>query len=74
MINEAHILTIQNEGGNEYYCLDLSNDKTEAAYRLEIRTGIKNREKAEAEKSAKTNKAGGAGGGEAEADRTANLL
>ena len=46
-------LTIKHERGYEYYCLDLSNDNIEPAYRLEIRTAIKNREKQEAMKSAK---------------------
>lgn len=70
MILKAHILTIQHEGSKEHYCLDLSSDKTDAAYRLEIRTGIKNREKAEAEKSAKANEASEAG----EAERTETLF
>ena len=43
---EAHILTIQREGGKEYYNLDLSGD-TEATFRAEIRTAIKKREEAQ---------------------------
>ncbi len=67
------ILTHDNERGIEYYYLDLSDDKIDAVYRAEIRTAIKNRKKAEAEKSAKTNDTG-VGGGEAEADTTQNLF
>ncbi len=64
LVEDTHILTIQADKGKEFYCLDMSSDKTEAAYRLEIRTAIKNREKAQAEFSAKTNKASAAGEGD----------
>lgn len=70
LVEDTHILTIQHDKGREYYCLDLSGDKTEATYRDEIRTAIKNREKAQAELSAKTNATGGAG----ENDTTQNLF
>ena len=71
---ETHALTIQRVEGHEYYCLDLSGN-TDAAYRLEIRTGIKNREKAQAENSTKADNddAGGAGG-MAETDATPGLF
>ena len=70
MINETKTLTIQHEVGSEYYCLDLSSDKTDAAYRLEIRTAIKNREKAKTGKSTTANETGAAG----EGDTTQNLF
>ena len=44
----TNTLTKHTKEGREYYCLDLSGD-TEASYRAEIHTGIKLREKAEAE-------------------------
>lgn len=73
---QLEIFTHYSEGGIEYYCLDLSDTKTKTAYRFDIHTAIKNREKAEAEKSAKANDAGAADadGGKTETNRTANLL
>ena len=59
MTLETRILTIQREGGKEYYCLDLSGD-TEPTFRAEIRNTIKQREEAE-------NNTG-------EAERTTNLF
>ena len=67
MTTEAKILTIQRVRGYEYYCLDLSGN-IDAAYRGEIRIGIKNREKAQAEKSTTANDTG------AEAERTADMF
>ena len=59
MTLESHILTIQHEGGVEYYCLNLSGD-TEPTFRAEIRNAVKQREETE-------NNIG-------EAERTANLF
>lgn len=63
------ILTIQREDGYEYYCLDMSGN-TEPAYRLEIRTAIKNREKSQGENGATTQ----ATGTDNQADTTQNLF